>query len=106
MLLEDLRAWLPDWCRRQLGSEPVAVMFGMRRISSDPADPGPRPAIGILDDRARRAITTRNHTAATRSEPEPTNASAAPKPERVDGCAWGRGSRPWRIGVAWALIGT
>ncbi|MEU6246707.1 phosphotransferase [Glycomyces sp. NPDC047010] len=34
MSLEELPVWLPDWCREHLGSEPVSVLFGMRRIST------------------------------------------------------------------------
>jgi hypothetical protein len=32
--LEELPDWLPAWCREQLGSEPVAVLFRLRQISA------------------------------------------------------------------------
>jgi len=32
--LDDLPDWLPDWCRDQLGSEPVGVLFRARSISA------------------------------------------------------------------------
>jgi hypothetical protein len=30
----DLPAWLPEWCREQLGGEPVEVLFELRQTSA------------------------------------------------------------------------